>query len=69
VAFPGSGQRVGYLVEDNLLCFIRTGCRGQVTREGYPLVAVNALAKPGLCVIPTEVPMVEAVFEQELACS
>lgn len=69
MAFPDTGKCVGNLVEKNLFHFVRAGGLTEVARERYPILAVDALTKTCLRVVPSKAPLVEPVLGKELACS
>ena len=69
MAFPDTGKCVGNLVEENLIHFVRARALAQVARERDALLAMDALAKTGLRVVPAKAPLVESVLGQELTRS
>lgn len=69
VALAGPGKRVGNLVEENLIDFVHVRALAEIARERDPLLAVDALAKACLCVVPSKAPLVESVLGQELTRS
>lgn len=56
-------------MEKDLLDFVVAGCVAQVTGEGNPLVAVDALPEACFCVVPSKLPEGELVLRKQLSRS
>lgn len=69
VAYSNPRKRVSNLVQENLFGFILGARFAQVSGEGYSPVAMTALAKPSLGVIPGERPVMQRMHSEQCACA